>query len=176
VGTDDVVESIESAESARDVSAPEMACTTVATDESASLDGVRPKEIWDRSIAGGLGEAVESGDLIDSLDLGRQSSMNAEDAIVNEGSKREVIENLVQHLPDARISVVAVALGPEAVELVDGTTFVVSTQHGHSVRVESLVTEQELNDLDAVGSTVDEISQKQVLSLGQRSTYMSNSY
>lgn len=170
MSSDDVVETIVVAEVLGDVSAPEVTGTSVGADETSSVDGIGPKKVGHGSIAGRLRETVQSRDLIDRLHVGRQSSMHAEDAVVDESREREEIENLVQHLPHTRVAIISVALGPKTIQLIDRTRLVVTAQHRHPVRVQRLVAQQQLHHLDTIRSSIHKISQKQILRLRQSSS------
>lgn len=59
--------------------------------------------------------------------------MEAENTSLDNGSKRKIVEELCEVLPDIRISVLSEALIVEAVDLGDLLTFVVTSEDGNSI-------------------------------------------
>ena len=66
-----------------------------------------------------LHESIELLDLIKGVDAWRETTVQAEDIVLDDGRERQVIEQRGELLPDFRISILAEALIIEAVHLSD---------------------------------------------------------
>lgn len=87
--------------------------------------------------------AVKSPDIVKSINAGRETSMEAENLVVDEGGQREVIEQVGEVLPHVCIAVFAQALVVEAIYLCDLTRFVVTTKDCNSAWVSDLQRNEE---------------------------------
>lgn len=95
--------------------------------------------------------------------------MDAEDFVVDDGGDWEVLEDVVEHVPNcplltwdvARIEAIAVIA--KTVELVDVGAFVISAEHEKVFPVEDLVTEEEANCLEALKAAVNVISEEEIV-------------
>ena len=66
-----------------------------------------------------LHNAVKLLNLIEGIDGGRKSTVQAEDVALNDGSEREVVEKTCEVLPDIGVSVLTQALVVESINLCD---------------------------------------------------------
>ena len=62
-------------------------------------------------------DPLESPDVVQGLDGRRKSTMETEELVFNNGSKRQVIKEFGKGLPDRRIAILTTALVIEAVDL-----------------------------------------------------------
>ena len=79
--------------------------------------------------------AIECSDVIEGIDAWGETSVEAEDLVVDEGSKGEVIEQVGEVFPNIGIAVLSEALIIEAVDLGDLAGFVVATEDCDALRV-----------------------------------------
>lgn len=79
--------------------------------------------------------ASHNADLIDSADLRRKPTVNAQHLAVNNGSQNQKIEDLTAGLPDAGITVLLLALFIKPVDLRDLARFVVTTDEDDAIGV-----------------------------------------
>lgn len=100
-------------------------------------------------------DSVKSSDVIEGIDTGRETSVEAEDLVVDEGGKGEVVEQVGEVLPDVGISVLAETLVVEAVDLSDLTRLVVAAEDGDALGVSNFQGDEQRHCLDRVVSTVD---------------------
>lgn len=63
--------------------------------------------------------AVEVPNLIDSIDVGRETSVKTEELPVDGGCEWKILEEVGEHLPDVLVAVLLDALLVEAVQLVN---------------------------------------------------------
>lgn len=91
--------------------------------------------------------SVELTDLIQGVDRGRETTVEAEDGIVHDGRQRKVVKKLGEVDPDVRVTVLAKALVVEAVHLGDLAHLVISTENGQSILETHLQGDEESNSL-----------------------------
>lgn len=102
--------------------------------------------------------SVKSSDVIEGIDTGRETSVEAEDLVVDEGGQGEVVEQVGEVLPDVGISVLAETLVVEAVDLSDLTRFVVAAEDGDALGISDLQGDEQGHCLNRVISTVDVVA------------------
>ena len=74
--------------------------------------------------------SVNESDLVNRLDLWRESTVNAEDFSFDDGADTEVVENFCAVLPWVGIAILSNGLVVEPVDCGDLSGFVVSSQQG----------------------------------------------
>jgi hypothetical protein len=71
--------------------------------------------------------AVKRSDVVEGVDAWGETSVKAEDLIIDEGGKGEIVEQIGEVLPDIRVAILSKTFVVEAVNLRDLTGFVVTT-------------------------------------------------
>ena len=99
---------------------------------------VRPEQITHRSFVRHFLETVEHSNIVQGLNRRRETSMQAEYLIVNEGSERQEVEKVGKVLPDIRVSVFSHAFIVKAIHLSDLPRLVVASGEVNSRRVPDL--------------------------------------
>lgn len=107
---------------------------------------------------GNLLNSVKSPDVIESIDTRGEASVEAEDLVVDEGGKGEVVEQVGEVLPDIGISVLAEALIVEAVDLGDLTRLVVAAEDGDALGISDLQGDEQGHCLNRVVSTINVVT------------------
>ena len=79
-------------------------------------------------LVGNLLQPVQCPDVIQGVDAGTESAVEAEDLSVDQGGQGKVVEKVREVLPHVGVSVLAEALVVEAVDLRDLTGLVVAAQ------------------------------------------------
>ena len=102
--------------------------TSTSRRESPSLNvfRIRPEQIAERSFVGKFQSSFEEADLVESFDVWRETSMDAEDFSFDNCRDSEVIEYFDAVLPRVSISILANALIVESVDCSDLSRLVVS--------------------------------------------------
>lgn len=88
--------------------------------------------------------------------------MHAEDLLVNDGSDGETVEAVCERLPELDV-IAALALVVESIDTVDGRALVVTTENEEVLGVLDLVREEETDGLERLLSTVDVVTQEEVV-------------
>ena len=102
--------------------------------------------------------AVQSSDVVQSIDTWGETSVEAEDLIVNKCGEGKVVEEIGEVFPDVGIAVFSETLVIEAVDLGDLTGFVVTTENCDALGVSDFESNQESNGFDRVVSSINIIT------------------
>lgn len=81
--------------------------------------------------------------------------MKAENLVLNQSGKREIVEEVGEVLPNVRISVFTKAFVVKSVDLCNLSRFVVSTKDCDALRVTNFQSNKERDGLNRVVSTVN---------------------
>lgn len=95
--------------------------------------------------------------------------MHGENLLVNDGSNGKTIEAIGESLPELDV-IPPLALVVEAIDAVDGCTFMVSAKHEKVLWVFDLVGKEKANGLERLLATIDVISEEQVVCLWWETT------
>lgn len=114
--------------------------------------------------------SVKSTDVVESIDGGGETTVKAEDLVIDEGSEWKVVKEVGEVLPDVCISVFSETLVIEAVDLGDLSGFVVSTEDGDAARVTDFQGYEEGDGLNRVVSTIDIVAHKQIVCVWVRTS------
>lgn len=90
--------------------------------------GVRiaPDQVGHRAFVWDLPETVDDLDLINAMDAGRQTTVDAEDLVIDDAGEGEVVKHVGEVVPDSGVAVLAAAFGVEAVGLGNTARLVVA--------------------------------------------------
>jgi hypothetical protein len=99
---------------------------------------VTPHEVTHGALVRNFLLAVDHANLVQGVDCGGQTTMDAEDLVVDDSGQAEVIKNLSAVSPYIDGAVFTEALVIKAINLRNLTRFVVATNEGDSVRVSHL--------------------------------------
>lgn len=97
---------------------------------STSIIRITPEEITHRTLMGNFLDSVKRSDVVECVDAGRQPTVQAEDLVVNEGGKGEVVEEVGKVFPDIGVAVFSQAFIVKPINLGDLTAFVVTAEDG----------------------------------------------
>jgi hypothetical protein len=119
---------------------------------------------------GNLLDTVQSSDVVQSVDAGRETTMKTENLVIDQGSEGEVVKEVGEILPDISVSVFAKTFVVETVDLGDLTGLVVSSEDGDSLRVSDLEGDEKSDGLNRVVTSVNIITHEKVVGIGVGST------
>jgi len=148
MGTGDQFDVVDVAEFAGHLRAEEPSSASWRKRPGFDVLRVGPEEITERSFVGKFQSSFEEADLIEGLDVWRETTMDAEDLSFNDGSDSEVVEDFDAVLPWVGVSVLADALIVESVDCGDLSGFVISAEKGNAVWVFQLEAKEELKCFD----------------------------
>lgn len=139
----------------RNILPERVSCATRRNTPTTSVIGIAPEQIAHGSFMRNFLDTVERTDVIECVDGRTETSVEAENLVINECSKGKVVEEVGEVFPDVCISVFTQALVVEAVHLCDLAGLVVTTEDSDALGIANLETNKEGHCLDGVIATVD---------------------
>lgn len=122
----------------RDILSKSVPGATRRDSPSTSIVWIRPEEIAHGSFVRHLLNAIKRTNIVQSVDARRQPAVQAEDLIIDQGSKRQVVKQICEVFPDIGVAIFPEALVIEAVHLGDLAGFVVPAEDGDTLGVSDL--------------------------------------
>lgn len=105
---------------------------------------------------------VDQANLVEGLDLGRETTMDAEDLALNDSTNAEVIENLSAVLPGVDVTILAHSLLIKTVDAGDAASLVITTEKCDAVGVLQLEAKEKLEGLDRVVAAIYKVTHEDV--------------
>ena len=138
--------------------------TVIITKSINSTLGIRPKKITEEALIRNISRSHNVFYLIKVLQFRAETTMHAENFLINECSDRETVEDVAEHAPESD-RVPAFALIIESVNTIDLSTFVIATEQEEVLRVLYFVAKEQADGLDRLLSSVDVITKEQIVGL-----------
>jgi len=123
-------ETIRMVEILRDVLAERVPCSSGGDTPAAPVVRVRPEKVTDRSFMRHFLDSVQLLDLLEGVNAGGETTMEAENSVIDDCSQGEVVKQLSEVDPYVGVSVLPQALVVEPVHLCDLPDLVVTSQDG----------------------------------------------
>jgi len=123
-------------------------CSTWRNSPGVDIIGVRPHQVTVRSFVRNFLAAFDKADLVKSLNIGRKTSMDAENFALDNGTGAKQIEDFGAVLPRVSVSILAHALIVVSIDLRDLASLMVSTEESDVSGVLHFQAEQELESLN----------------------------
>ena len=120
-------QSIVMIESLGDILAERVSCSTGGNAPSTSVIWVTPEKIAHGTFVRNLLYTIQRTDVIESVDRGTQTTMKAENLVIDESGEGEVVEEVSEVFPDIRVAVLSEAFVVEPVHLGNLARLVIST-------------------------------------------------
>lgn len=111
----DESEAVGAVELLRHVLTERVTGSTGGDTPSTAIIGIGPEQVAHGSLVGNLLETIQSTNAIEGVDEGRQSSVQAEDAILDQSGQGQKVEQIREHLPNVDSSILTQALVVESV-------------------------------------------------------------
>lgn len=109
--------------------------------------------------------AVECSDVVESIDAWGETSVEAEDLVVNKGSEGEVVEKVCEVFPYISIAILSETLVVEAIDLGDLARFVVAAKDRDALGVSNFESNEKSDCLNGVITSIDVVACIQYLVL-----------
>jgi hypothetical protein len=102
--------------------------------------------------------AIECSNVIESVDAWGETSVEAEDLVVDKGSEGEVVEKVGEVFPYIRVAVLSKALVVEAIDLSDLAGFVVATEDCDALGVSNFESNEQSDCLNGIITPINVVS------------------
>ncbi len=145
--------------------------TVVLTPALDLLVGIGPEEVAEDTRVGNVSGTGETTHLVHGVVLRGETTVDAEDLLVNNGSNGEAVETVSECLPELDV-VATLALVVEAINAVNRSALVVATKEEEVLWVLDLVGEQEADGFEALLATVNIIAEEEVVGIGRETTIL----
>ncbi len=93
-------------------------------------------------------DTVKSSDVVKCVYAWRETSVEAEDLVVDKGSEGKVVEKICEILPYVRVAILSKTFVIKAVDLGDLARFVISTENRDALRITDFEGNEESNGFD----------------------------
>lgn len=139
----------------RDILPKGVTSTTGRDTPAASVVGVTPEQIAHGPLVRNFLDPIERTNVVQSIDRGAQTAVQAEDLVLDKSGERKVVEKIGKVFPDIGIAVFAQALVVKPIHLCDLAGLVVSSENGDSLGVTDFEADKKCDGLYRVVATVD---------------------
>lgn len=103
--------------------------------------------------------------------VGGQASVGAEYLLIDDSGNGEAVEHITEGLPELDV-VPAATLIVEAINTIDACALMVATEDEEVLRIADLEGKEEADGLDGLSSTVDVVTQEEVVCIGRKATIL----
>lgn len=103
----------------RDVLAERVTCTSWTDAPATSIIRVTPEEIAHGTFVRNFLDSVERADVVEGIDAGRETTVKAEDLIVDESGEGKVVEQICEVFPNIGVAIFTQTFVVEAIDLCD---------------------------------------------------------
>jgi len=101
---------------------------------------------------------IEGSDVIKGVDAGGETSVEAEDLVVDQGSEGKVVEEIGEVLPYVGIAVFSKALIIKPIDLCDLAGLVVATEDGDALRISNFQSHKESDGFNGIVTSINIIA------------------
>lgn len=84
------------------IATEEIACSTSRNRPALDHFGIRPQQVTHSALLRDFSKSVDLLQIVDLLDIGRQSTVHAEDLIIHNGSNGKVVEDIGERSPNIK--------------------------------------------------------------------------
>ena len=135
---------------------------------------VGPQQVTEETRVGHISRTHNILDLVQVLELGTQTTVHAEDLLVDQRSHGQAIKDVAKDTPESD-GVASLALIVEAVDAIDLGTLVIASQQKEVLRVLDLVAEKQADRFDGLFSPVNVVTKEQIVGLRGEASVLKDS-
>jgi len=128
-----------------------------------SVIRVRPEQVAHGTLVRNLLESVQGADVVQSVDAGRQSSMETEDLTVHQGSQRKIVKQIGEIFPNIGIAILPQTLVIKSIDLGDLSALMITTEDGDAAAKPHLESDEESDSLNTVVSSINIVSHEEIV-------------
>lgn len=121
-----------------------------------------------------ISRAHNPADLLHRVEIRAQTTVHGENLLVNDGSDGKAVEAVGKSLPQLNV-IATLALVVESIDTVDGGALVVTSEDEEVFGVLDLVGEEQADGLKRLLTSVDVITEEEVVGLGREATVLEES-
>jgi hypothetical protein len=171
MGAGDQLKVVDVVEFGSDTGSEEPASASWGESPSLNLFWIGPHEVAEGALVRDLHTAFEQADLVEGLDVWGEATVDAEDLSFNDGADTEEVEHFGAVFPGVGVSVLSDRLVVEAVDGGDLAGLVVSAQQRDAAWVLELQAQEQLEGLDGVVATINEVAHENITSVGDLTSF-----
>jgi hypothetical protein len=101
---------------------------------------------------------IQCSDVVQGIDAGGETSVQAEDLVVDQGGKGEVVEEIGEVFPYVRVAIFSETFIVEPIDLCDLAGFVVATEDGDALGISDFQGYEEGDGLNGVVTSINIIA------------------
>jgi hypothetical protein len=138
------------------------------------LIGIGPQKIAEKTAVRNISRAHNPADLLHRVEIRAQTTVHGENLLVNDGSDGKAVEAVGKSLPQLNV-IATLALVVESIDTVDGGALVVTSEDEEVFGVLDLVGEEQADGLKRLLTSVDVITEEEVVGLRREATVLEES-
>jgi hypothetical protein len=138
------------------------------------LIGIGPQKIAEKTAVRNISRAHNPADLLHRVEIRAQTTVHGEDLLVNDSGDRKAVEAVGESLPQLDV-IATLALVVESIDAVDRGALVVTSEDEEVFGVLDLVGEEQADGLKRLLTSVDVITEEEVIGLRREATILEES-
>jgi hypothetical protein len=138
------------------------------------LVGIRPEEVTKEASVGDISGSHDALDLLKRAQFWGETTVHAEDFLINKGCDGEAVEAVSESLPQLDV-IAALAFIIESINTVDRCALMVATKQEEVLWVLNFVGQEQTHGLEGLLATINVISQEKVVGIGRETAIFEKS-
>lgn len=114
-------------------------------------------------------DAIQGTNVIERIDGGRQTSVQAKNLVLDQCGEREIVKQVGEVFPDVGVAILPKALVIESIDLSDLSTLMVAAKNRHAIFVSNLEGDEQRDGFDGIITAVNIVSHEQIIGVWARS-------
>jgi len=101
---------------------------------------------------------IECSDVVEGIDAGGETTVEAEYLVVDEGGKREIVKEIGEVLPYVGVTIFSETFIIEPIDLCDLAGFVIATENGDALRISNFEGNEESDSFNGIVTSINIIT------------------